>query len=106
FIPGKLDTTFQAFDERICKKGCIYCGQYLRRYNQEFEKCAADGGETNLCQDQKAMQAIGTCLKENMMPMALGEMEQLSMFITTDMCDKMNAYLKGRSFGKLSFLKC
>ncbi|KAH1808549.1 hypothetical protein KXX27_007924, partial [Aspergillus fumigatus] len=84
-----------------------YCGQYLRRYNQEFEeKCAADGGETNLCQDQKAMQAIGTCLKENMMPMALGEMEQLSMFITTDMCDKMNAYLKGRSFGKLSFLKC
>ena len=52
------------------------------------------------------MQAIGTCLKENMMPMALGEMEQLSMFITTDMCDKMNAYLKGRSFGKLSFLKC
>lgn len=52
------------------------------------------------------MQAIGTCLKENMMRMALGEIEQLSMFITTDMCDKMNAYLKGRSFGKLSFLKC
>ncbi|PKX95177.1 uncharacterized protein P174DRAFT_366865 [Aspergillus novofumigatus IBT 16806] len=129
FIPSKLDTTLQAFDERVCKKGCtVTIPQFEKWINSKLvsqivtasmnemglsgfstiadsisgditkkieDKCAAGGGETDLCQDQKAMQAIGTCLKENMMPVVLGELEQLSSFITKDMCDKMNAYLKG-----------
>jgi hypothetical protein len=129
FIPGKLDTTLQAFDERVCKKGCtVTIPQFEKWINSNIvsqivtasmneiglsgsssiadsisgditkkieNKCASGGGETNLCQDQKAMQAIGACLKENMMPVVLGEVEQLSAFITKDMCDKVNAYLKG-----------
>jgi hypothetical protein len=129
FIPSKLDITLQAFDEHVCKKGCITTmAQFEKQVNGKIvsqivttsmgemglsgfssiadsisgdittkieNKCAAAGGNTDLCHDQKAMQAVGACLKENMMPVVLGEMEQLSTFITKDMCDKMNAYLKG-----------
>ncbi|GIK05771.1 hypothetical protein Aspvir_009884 [Aspergillus viridinutans] len=129
FIPGKLDTTLQAFDEHVCKKGCtVTTSQFEKWVNGKVvsqivtssmdemglsgfsiiadsisgdittkleNQCAAAGGKADLCQDQKAMQAVGGCLKENMMPVVLGEMEQLSAFITKDMCDKVNAYLKG-----------
>ncbi|KAF7168384.1 hypothetical protein CNMCM5623_001467 [Aspergillus felis] len=129
FIPSKLDTTLEAFDEHVCKKGCIATTSQFEKWvngrivsqivnttlvemglssysviadsisddiTKKLEnQCSAAGGKSDLCQDQKAMQAVGACLKENMVPVVMGEMEQLSSFITTDMCDKMNAYLKG-----------
>ncbi|RHZ58900.1 hypothetical protein CDV55_104285 [Aspergillus turcosus] len=129
FIPDKLDTVFQTFDEHVCKEGCkTTMSQFETWVNGKIvsevvkasmdkmglssfvsladtisgaitkkieEQCAAAGGQADPCQDHKAMQAVEDCLKENMMPAVLGEMDQYSAFITKSMCEKVNAYLKG-----------
>ncbi|RAL13935.1 uncharacterized protein BO97DRAFT_477054 [Aspergillus homomorphus CBS 101889] len=60
------------------------------------QKCMS-GNTTgkNLCDDGKSLAALVDCLKTNMMPQILADVDQFSIFVTDDMCRKVKEFVQG-----------
>ncbi|KAA8645090.1 hypothetical protein EYZ11_007414 [Aspergillus tanneri] len=62
--------------------------------NDLIDNCAGSMRDQDVCQGSN-LDAIGQCLKENMVSVAMNKVEPYSFIVTEDMCKKAKVYLEG-----------
>ncbi|KAF5855556.1 hypothetical protein ETB97_008994 [Aspergillus alliaceus] len=62
--------------------------------NEIRDACLGTMKEQNICEG-KMLDIFGQCLKENIVPVTLSQVEPYSAFITEEMCKKAKQYVEG-----------